>query len=292
MTEVPEHLLKRARERRAAIGGDPRQAGTGDGVERAPVAAETPATQITGDGERDTASPMAGRAPAPPRAAPPTGRVQSPVVVAANKRRRVPAWAMAALSLLPMWGFMYARALTTTAEATDGALQRGAEVYLSNCASCHGATGQGVASGAYPFVDGSSTLTFPKIEDQVRFVYFGTGAYRAAGIDVYGDPDRAGGPHLTGARGAMPQFGATAGGNLSDSDIVAVVCHERFTLGGVDPSEDTWSEEFARWCGDNAEVFEQLDSDAVDLASAHEVIEGVDVVGAEPAPPQPERDAP
>ena len=67
---------------------------------------------------------------------------------------------------------------------------------------------------------------FPNIADQVRYVYYGTEGYNAEDIDVYGNPDREGGAHVTGERGVMPAFGE----QLSGAEIVAVVCHERFTI--------------------------------------------------------------
>ena len=45
---------------------------------------------------------------------------------------------MGALSLLPIWMFIYVRALTQETEEAVGPLGEGAEVYGS-CASCHGA---------------------------------------------------------------------------------------------------------------------------------------------------------
>lgn len=164
-----------------------------------------------------------------------------------SRRWRAPWWAVAAVALMPIWAFMYARALTATA-AADGPLNLGARVYASNCATCHGATGGGVAGSGYPFSDGAALLTFPSIEDHVRFVYHGTDAYRVAGIDVYGDPDRPGGAHVTGARNSMPPFGTRAGGSLSDAELVAVVCHERYTLGGIESSSESTGDEFDLWC--------------------------------------------
>ena len=119
-------------------------------------------------------------------------------VQAAKQRRKIPFWAMATLSLMPLWGFMYVRALTETAEAVEGPLGVGAEMY-SSCASCHGAAGGGGVG--YAFSGGEVLETFPHIEDQVRYVYYGTEGYNAAGVEIYGNPDREGGAHITGQRG-------------------------------------------------------------------------------------------
>ena len=89
--------------------------------------------------------------------------------------------------------------------------------------------------------------TFPHIEDQLRWVDNGTDAYVTAGVEIYGDPNRPGGAHVTKAKGVMPG----QAGQLTDAQILAVVCHERFTLGGADPigaNED----EFDNWCADDS----------------------------------------
>ncbi len=135
---------------------------------------------------------------------------------------------MAALALLPIWTFMYVRSVTAQAEEASGPLAMGAEIY-ANCAACHGGAGGGGVG--YAFTEGEVLLTFPNIEDQLRYVLYGTGAYNVAGVEIYGNPDRPGGPHVTGARGAMPGFE----GALTDYEILSVVCHERYTLSGADP---------------------------------------------------------
>jgi mono/diheme cytochrome c family protein len=254
MTEIPEHLLKRSRDRRAALG-----LGGGDtGGEQAegdqPAAAATPATTA--------AEPAAPAGPAPRKAAaapapPPPPKPDPPYVAAAKSRAKIPWWAMLALALLPVWIFMYVRSLTVEAEQATGPLGVGAEVYAA-CASCHGATGTG-GSGR-PFTDEEVLRTFPHIEDQLRFVYFGTEAYNLAGVTVYGNPDREGGAHETGSFGPMPAWGEAAGGELTDDEILAVVCHERYTLGGADPAGDEYIEEFETWCAEESPMFAALES--------------------------------
>ena len=110
-----------------------------------------------------------------------------------------------------------------------------------------------------PFADGEVLLTFPHIEDQLRFVYFGTAEYNLAGVSDYGNPDREGGPHLTGSFGVMPPQGEAAGGDLTDAEILAVVCHERYTLGGADPTAEETVEEFETWCSEEAPTFVALE---------------------------------
>ncbi len=164
---------------------------------------------------------------------------------------------MGALSLLPIWIFLYVRSLTVETEEAAGPLGEGAEVYTA-CASCHGATGGGGVGR--PFAGGEVLATFPHIEDQLRFVYWGTAEYNLAGVADYGNPEREGGPHLTGSFGVMPQQGSVAGGDLTDAEILAVVCHERYTLGGANPTSDEYVEEFENWCSEEAPTFAALEA--------------------------------
>ena len=140
---------------------------------------------------------------------------------------------------------MYVRAVTEPPEVVEGPLGIGTEIY-SSCASCHGAAGGGGVG--YPFSGGEVLKTFPHIEDQIRYVYYGTEGYNAADVEIYGNPDREGGPHVTGNRGVMPAFG----GQLTQYEIVAVVCHERYDLGGADPTSEEYAEEYETWCSEES----------------------------------------
>ena len=112
---------------------------------------------------------------------------------------------------------------------------------------------------------GEVLQTFPHIEDQIRYVYYGTEGYNAAGVDIYGNPDREGGPHVTGNLGLMPAFG----GQLTQYEIVGVICHERYTLGGADPTSEEWAEEYETWCSEESPVFSELQAGRFTLAEAH-----------------------
>jgi mono/diheme cytochrome c family protein len=192
---------------------------------------------------------------------------------------------MATLSLMPVWGFMYVRALTDGGEVSAGPIGEGAEVY-NNCAGCHGAGGGGGVG--YAFAEGEVLKTFPNIEDQIRYVYYGTEQYNIAGVDVYGNPEREGGAHQTGVRGVMPGFG----GQLSEEEIVAVICHERYTLAGADPMSEEYAAEYSAWCSEGAPVFEEIATGAILLTTRDEVepfeIEGetffVSPIGPAPIP--------
>ena len=260
VTEIPEHLLKRSRERRAALGLGGNDAAAS--LQSTTDASATSASSTLGGTAPVAAAPTgpAARKAAAASVVPPP-KPDSPVVTAYKRRAKIPMWAMAALSLMPIWGFMYVRSLTEPPEVVAGPMGIGGEVY-GNCASCHGAGGEGNSS-ARPLSDGEVNLTFPNIEDHIRFVYFGTAEYNAAGITAsYGDPNREGGAHTPGSLGEMPPWGSTAGGGLTDSEILAVVCHERFGLSGaVDLTEDEGAEtELENWCSEESPVYAALEA--------------------------------
>lgn len=273
MTEIPEHLLKRSRDRRSALGLGGDDSGSGDA---APAA--TPATTSAAAPATPASTAPAGRAAAPEPAAPPPLQPDTPVVAAYKKRRRVPFWAMAALGILPVWAFVYARAMTEQPEEAAGPIGIGAEVY-SNCASCHGGGGGG--GSGYAFTGGEVLATFPNIEDQLRYVYFGTAEYNLAGVTDYGNPDRPGGARVTGARGVMPGQGEEIGGSLHDYDILSVVCHERYTLSGADPAGE-YAGEYEEWCSDESPIFADLEAGG-HLSDLHERFEGILPIGDAPA---------
>lgn len=234
MTEIPEHLLQRSRERRAAA-GLPTEGGD--------AAASTPAAGTA------TPATTAAVAPATPAAAP-APRVEAPkpvpaYVAAAQTRQRIPFWAMPVLAALPLWLFVYVNAMTRQPVQVTGPLRSGASAY-SNCASCHGGDGSGGVG--YPLYNGEVLKSFPKIEDQIRFIYNGNKAYIG---QTYTPADRVGGAHVGGVKGiagAMP----TWGGQITDAQILGVVCHERYTLSGAD-SAGKYQTEFNTWCSPDSE---------------------------------------
>lgn len=283
MTEIPEHLLKRSRDRRAALGlgGDEAPAAS-SAVE--PTAA-SPATTTTAAPAAPT-GPAGRQAAAAPKPAP-APKPDSPVVAAYKRRARIPFWAMGALSLLPIWAFMYIRAVTEAPEEAVGPLAIGQEVYGA-CASCHGAGGEGGVG--YQFSEGEVLKTFPHIEDQLRFVSYGTAGYQAAGVEVYGNPEREGGVHATGALGVMPGQSE----ELTPDEILGVVCHERYTLSGADPASEEYREEYENWCSEESPVFVALEEGETLAALSELDLTGADgeplevlPIGEEPAPGSP-----
>jgi mono/diheme cytochrome c family protein len=234
VTEIPEHLLKRSKDRQ--------QSGA------------TPST--------DAVATTSAAAPAPVEKA--VAQVALPAlpdpsyVAAAKSRKKIPFWAMATLSLLPLWAFMYVAALKPQEKVVEGPLAVGAAVYGS-CAGCHGAEGQGGAGRV--LYQGEVMKTFPKIEDMLNFVYTGSQAYVTAGLKVYGNPDREGGAHapLSYNGNPMPMQGEKLGGALTEEQILGVVCHERYAIGGTDPKDEKWAAEYEMWCSPESEIFLALE---------------------------------
>lgn len=211
MAEVPEHLLQRSAARRAALTGGAAPEGEG----------AVPAT--TGDG----APAAAATASAAPAKVVPTQPAFKETVdkaafekVSAIRKRRTPVWAMCALMAVPLWGFLYIGAFGTRhahEEVVDGAT-----IYGSNCASCHGANGQG---GVGPKLSGGEVVkTFSDeggggINAHIAWIESGSAPSKGKG---YGDPNREGGQHVA-TSGGMPAFS----GKLSPEEIEAVATYER-----------------------------------------------------------------
>jgi mono/diheme cytochrome c family protein len=252
VTEIPEHLLKRSKDRKNELQG-------GGASSDAP--ATTPATTASATPAPAAAKP-AVPAPKPPKADP-------PYVVAAKTRRKIPYWAMAGLAALPIWAFMYFLALKPADKVVAGPISTGIE-YYSGCAGCHGANGAGGAGRA--LYQGESLKTFPHIEDMLNFVYTGSAKYVAAGLNVYGDPNREGGAHapLSYNGNPMPQQGEKAGGALTEYQILGVVCHIRYDFAGADPNSEEWSAEYNMWCSPDSEIFKALQDKTTSFDTLHE----------------------
>ncbi len=271
MTEIPEHLLKRSKAARTqAEGGTPAAAGDAAGDAATPASAAATATPTAPAVQSPAAAPPAPVGPPPPQP-------DIPVVAAAKARKKIPFWAFATLSTLPLWAFMYVRALTPATEVIAGPLGEGATLY-TGCSSCHGSNGEGVTGLGYQFSQGEILKTFPRIEDQLRWVYAGTDAYVTAGIESFGDPNREGGAHLTRARGNMPGQSA----QLTEAQILAVVCHERFTLGGAD-AVGANQQEFEDWCSEESPAWLALEDGSATFDNIETTVTGAIKVGKEPA---------
>jgi mono/diheme cytochrome c family protein len=220
VTEVPEHLLRRSRERRSAGGGDAGggDAGGGDTSDTPPAGEAGASPAAAAPARAQPVGEAATPAPPPPEPLP-------PYVQAAVTRPKIPVWAVPVLILLPLWAFVYAGALTTPDEELDPVLAEGQQIYDAQCSACHGAGGGG-GSGR-PLLE--VNLTFPDPQEHIEWTVEGS---PAAGTP-YGDPDRPGGQHISQQGwGAMPGFG----GVLTDEEIIAVVRYEREVIGGEEAS--------------------------------------------------------
>jgi mono/diheme cytochrome c family protein len=210
VTEVPEYLLRRSRERREALG-----LATGGG-ETPPSSEPAPAAELP-SGEATTAEV--------PAVVEPEAEVvpTAPAYVApAGPRSGIPAWMLPVLAILPFWAFIYVYALEPQESTTPlTPIQLGAQVYNANCASCHAADGAGV--GDYPPLAGEVLKTFPEEADHITWVQEGSQT-KAEGTP-YGDPNREGGQQVVELR-AMPGFAGT----LSPEELDAVVLYERETF--------------------------------------------------------------
>jgi mono/diheme cytochrome c family protein len=205
VTEIPEHLLKRSKERRAAMGGGDapadEPASSGGAVEPAAASAAPPA--------------VAAAAAAPEPVVEPPKPVR-PAVAAALARKKIPVWALPVLAFLPLWAYVYQATLEPPPKPDDSPIALGAEIY-KGCASCHGADGSGgVGPSLHPVME-----TWPDYRDHMMWVRLGDANWPGA---TYGADGRA--KHT-----GMPEHPA-----LSDEELAQVVLYERVTFGGEDPT--------------------------------------------------------
>jgi mono/diheme cytochrome c family protein len=215
VTEIPEHLLKRSKERRSAIGGG-----------------DAPADEAAPSGEVETAPAAAPAVPAAAAAAvpepAPVPEPMRPEVAAALSRRKIPYWALPVLAALPLWAYVYQATLEPAPSGELTPLEAGGAVYVSSaCAGCHGAGGAGNAS--VPGFDGVQE-TWPDFRDHMMWVRIGNaGWYAASGDEVYGANAK---PSNAGAMPAHP--------SLSDQELAEVVLYERVQFGGMEESGDEY----------------------------------------------------
>jgi len=211
VTEVPEYLLARSRERRAAMGG-----GGDAGETEAPPAASAEAAPAAATPAPVPAAAIAPAEPADPEPVP-------PYVEAAERRKRMPVWVVPVMVCLPIWAIYYVGTLERPPQAATGLLGEGEEVYASSCAGCHGGGGGG---GVGPQLsEGEVLLTFPDLPSHISWVINGSPAVDGT---PYGDPARAGGQRQS--EGGMAGWGES----LSAEELLGVVHYERVTHGGLE----------------------------------------------------------
>jgi len=206
--------------------------GGGGGEAAAPAESSTPATT-------ESAAPAetaAATAPAPVESTPALPEPVAPWVEAAERRKKIPFWAVPVLAALPLWVVIYALTLDAPTPTEPGPLELGAEVFATNCSGCHGSSGGG--AGAVPALTGDNATpkVFPSPADQIRWVSLGTAGYQAAGVETYGEGD----PRPVGGNGTMPGWMDS----LSAEELMAVVLHEREGLNDETFDAAAWQEDF------------------------------------------------
>jgi mono/diheme cytochrome c family protein len=211
VTEIPEHLLKRSKERRAAIGGDEAPAAEAASTGAAAPAADAPSAA--------PAVPAAAAAAVEPAAPSPTP--VRPEVAAALRRRKIPFWAMPVLVGLPLWAYVYQATLEPPPAGESDPFVLGEEIYRG-CSSCHGPTGGGGAGA--PALTGVLE-TWPDYRDHMMWVKLGDAGWPA---DTYGANAK---PKGVG----MPGHEA-----LTDAELAEVVLYERAAFGGLDPTSEEY----------------------------------------------------
>lgn len=208
MVEVPEHLLKRSKERRAALGlgGGEASAGAEESESAEKPAAATPAPAAPSK----PAPPPEPKAPEPPK--------PDPIYIqAAKQRQRLPWWSLPVFAAIPLWAWIFVRTLSPAAVEADP-LTLGADRY-ETCASCHGATGEGGSAPELTEVE----ETFPDFRDHMMWVKTGAADWPSG---TYGAQNE---EHTS----TMPSYAS-----LTDEELAQVVLYERQTLGEVEASDE------------------------------------------------------
>ena len=231
MTEVPEHLLKRSRDRRAALG-----LGGGDGGDGGAPAAAAPSESAGTAVEASSGATAAARpaAVAPAEATPEAAAPRPAYVQAALARKKIPLWVMPVLAMLPLWAIVYVNTLSKPRTTTLSQLDAGTAAFTLKCASCHQADGSGGAGRPlYAAANGGVVATFPNIVGQLEFVWLGsnlTAQPNGSKGTPYGAADRPGGQHTTYSFNGNPM--PTFKGTLTQTELLEIVRHERETFGG------------------------------------------------------------
>jgi len=216
VTDIPEHLLARSRERRAALGLG------GDDVAATPAPAAGPTGSTPGAAV--AATPAAAAVVVPEVVEPP--KPPPPYVAAALARPKVPIFVAPILVALPIFAFIYWGSLAPKPAPDDPVFALGQSVYAAQCSSCHGAGGGG---GTGRPLDEVVTV-FPDAADHVAWVREGnTGLAAGTPYGVGRQAKQA--PY---DKVSMPGFAGT----LSEEEIAAVVHYERVEFGGEAPAAE------------------------------------------------------
>lgn len=260
MTEIPEHLLKRSRERKAALSGE-----SGDAAE-APAEASTAVESAAAP----SAAPAVAAAPLPDIPAEPEPVKVAPYVEQYQARKKMPYWIAPVLLALPVWAMFYVGTLERVPQGLTGLLGEGEELYIeAGCSGCHGTEGGGGIGPA--LADGEVHITFTSIEDQMAWIargsaIVGTGNNYASLDSVRERP----------VAGQMPGYGLGASTELDVEQLLAVTLYERTQL---EPDEDLIAEELLlaeamTLLLETGELEGMLAADGLDI---HDILDGQNV---------------
>jgi len=229
VAEVPEHLLKRAAARRAALEGK-----TVEADDTGATAAATALSDTTGGALAKVSDAVPATTIDTEAAGGGGGDIDEPAApeLLPEDRDRIPGWAIPALMSIPIFVLFVAAAFDARPNNEPlPPLELGAQVWISaGCSGCHGAQAGGGVGPA--LADGEVLKTFPTI--------LATSAWTRAGSPgvgiPYGNPDREGGQRISGwyNGGQMPAFGGT----LSEEEIVGVSTYVHVTFGGGEETDE------------------------------------------------------
>ena len=113
-------------------------------------------------------------------------------------------------------------------------------------------------------------------------MYTGSQAYATSGVGAYGDKSV---NHLSYNGAYMPSQKA----NLTEAEILAVVCHERYDLTGVKPDDPKWAKEYTMWCSPDSPIYAGLKDGSLtfDNLDTKMKVKGVLPIGTKPRPGTP-----
>lgn len=230
MAEVPQHLLEKAKARRAALAGAPVE-------ETSPAIPAAASVAAVGASSPALASSGGGSTPPPPSA-------PASVPTAPPPPRGTGFAKMGSVFLLvaiPLWAVFMFNSFATPFSKTLTPEKQGETLFANNCASCHLGNGSGWDNGGIgrALWNGEAEKTFPNPLDQLAFVKHGSCGSGAG----YGNPKREGGQHIAQQKGIMPAFT----GVLTDTEILYVVQYERSILRSKDAG---WPEDLLASVGE------------------------------------------
>jgi hypothetical protein len=74
---------------------------------------------------------------------------------------------------------------------------------------------------------------------------------------------------------------------LTPAEVLAVVCHERYTLGAIETDDANFADEYEKWCSEDSEIYAGLEDGSLTFDNVADKVEGVLPVGSEARPGTP-----